>query len=238
MAKKRATEGRIVVTIDTAGQAAPAIRLAAALAKAQRRALHGLFIEDTDLLTVAKLPFTREYPRSGGVPRELSDREVERGMARLAERFRSELERQATEAALNWSYGAIRTSKRQLTHIKDSEAELLVIGQPGTARDSRRILLLDGNRPGVIGALDAVLAAPFYRDAELLVRGDFDSAALNDVLAAHPAVTRRLMGAPALEEILTNPGYKPSLVMLARDAEPAELQPCLRLADCPVVIAA
>jgi hypothetical protein len=238
MAKKRVTEGRIVVTIDTAGQAAPAIRLAAALAKARRRTLHGLFIEDTDLLSVARLPFAREFPRSGGPSREFSGQELERSMARLAERFRGELERQATEASLAWSYASIRTSKRQLTHIKDSEAEFLVIGQPGTERDSRRILLLDGNRPGVIGALEAVLASPQYRNAELMVRGDFDAEALNRVLAAHPDVTRRLMGAPALGELLTNPGFKPSLVLMARDADAGELEPCLRLAGCPVVIAA
>ena len=52
-------EQRIVVTIDTASRAEPAIAVAAAFAKAYQSALHGLFIEDTDLLAVAELPFTR-----------------------------------------------------------------------------------------------------------------------------------------------------------------------------------
>ncbi len=240
MAKKKMPERRIIVTIDISAQPTPAIALAAALAKASKRALHGLFIEDTDLLNVARLPFTREIPRSGGQPRNLSDLELERNMARLAERYRGELERQAAENALQWSYSSERTSKRQVTRIASGDTDLLIIAQPTRSRTppSPRILLLDADRPGVLQALDAVLDTAGYENVEILVHGEFDAAALNEVLNAYPGTTRRLMGGPSLDELLIDPSYRPSLVLLSRDARPAELDPCLQLAGCPVVLAA
>jgi nucleotide-binding universal stress UspA family protein len=237
MAKTKTPEQRIVVTIDITAQAAPAIALAAALARARKRALHGLFIEDTDLLNVARLPFTLEFSRFGGPPRDLSDTELERSMARLAARYRKDLEQQALALALPWSYASVRSSKRLVIGHEEASAELLVIGQPARAAAVRtpRVLLLDGNRPGVLQALAAVLDAPGYESAELMVHGEFDSQMLNTLLASHPQVTRRLMGAPSLDELLTSPRYQPSLVLLAQDAD--EIDPCLQLADCPVIVA-
>ncbi len=240
MAKKKTPEQRIVVTVDTAARAEPALALAAMLAKARQRALHGLFIEDTDLLAVARLPFAREYPRAGGAPRSFDNSALERQMARLAEQYRQALERQAEEASVPWTYTCLRTSKRLMLGSAEASADVLVIGQPAAAVSARtpRILLLDGTRPAVLGTLDTVLASPGYANADLLVHGEFDAEALNAVLADHPGVTRRLMGGPSLKELLTGPAYRPSLVLLARDAEAAELEPCLRLADCPVIAAA
>lgn len=240
MTMKKTTEQRIVVTVDTAARAEPALALAALLAKAQRRALHGLFIEDTDLLAVARLPFTREFPRAGGPSRHFDDSTLERQMARLAEQYRADLERKAREAAVPWSYASLRTSKRLALGAADTRAELLVIGQPAplASPGPPRVLLLNGDRATVLATLDTVLSAAGYEGADLLVHGAFDAEALNRVLAEHPGVTRRLIGGPSLQELLTGPAYRPSLVLLARDAEAAELEPCLRLADCPVIAAA
>ncbi len=237
MTKKKLIEQRIVVTVDTSARAEPALALAAMLAKAQRRALHGLFIEDTDLLSVAGLPFTREYPRAGGPSHNFDNRTLERQMARLSEQYRGDLERMAKAAAVPWSYASVRTNKRLVMGAAEASAGLLVIGQPApTATRPDRILLLNGNRAGVLRTLASVLAAPGHGSGDLMVYGDFDPEALNAVLAQHPQVTRRLMGGPSLKELLTGSHYRPSLVLLSREADAAELEPCLRLADCPVIV--
>lgn len=240
MAKRKTPDRRIVVTIDLAAQSAAAFALAAALAKARKRELHGLFIEDTDLLNVARLPFTREFPRLGGPPRALSGVELERFMAREAERSRRELERLAAEYALQWSYASERTSKRQLTRIASGDTDILVISQPArqTTSQARRILLLHADNPGVLGALDTILDAMHYEQVEILVHGEFDAVALKDILNKYPGTTRRLMGGPSLAELLTDSHYRPSLVLLARDERPGDLETCLRRAECPVVLAA
>ena len=239
MSKTKTPEPRIVVTMDTAARAEPAIAVATALARAYRRALHGLFIEDTDLLAVAGLPFAREIPRAGGEPRSLSNIALERQMARLAEQYRDAVERHAEAAAIPWTYASIRASKRRVMGEDATRTDLLVIGQPASSAKPRdpRILLLDGNRPPVLRALESVLQAPEHDAADLLVSGEFDAESLNQVLAGHPQVTRRLMGGPGLAELLITPGLRPSLVLLSRDADSAELEACLRLADCPVIVA-
>ena len=207
----KTTEPDIVVALDTGAPAAPAIALAATLARIRKRALRGLFIEDEDLLKVARLPFSREILHHGRESRSLNDSELERGMARLAGEFRAALESAARQQSLHWDFASLRRAPR--------------------------ILLLNGDRPAGIEALASLLEAPEYAEADLLVHGKFDADALNQALAGHPKVTRRLMGAPALPELLTGARYRPSLVLLARDAEQAELDACLGLADCPVILA-
>ena len=238
--RKKTTEPRIVVTVDSGTPAAPAIDLAAALAKTRKLALRGLFIEDEDLLKVARLPFSREVLANGRQIRSLSGGELERGMARLAGEFRNALESAARQQSLHWSFSSLRCSRRLVTRREETLAELLVIGRPSAAAAHRppRILLLNGDRPAVIEALASVLEAPGYAEADLLVHGPFNAEALNGALAGHPGVTRRLMGAPSLPELLTGARYRPGLVLLARDADPADLDACLGLADCPVVLAA
>ncbi len=234
----KTTDDSIVVTIDSDAQAGPAIALAAALAKARKRALRGLFIEDLDLLNVARLPFTREVMRLGRETRDLRGLDLERSMARLAAEFQALLESEAREQALRCSFSRIRSSKRLLPREDAALAELLVIAPPARRRTSRsnRILLLNGDHAAVLAALATVLEN--NADAELLVHGEFDAATLNDILARHPRVTRRLMGGPALEELLVNPRYRPSLVLMSRQADPSEMETCLRLSDCPLVLAA
>lgn len=239
MAKKK-TEDTIVVTLDAGAAAAPAVALAAALAKARQRALHGLFIEDADLLNVARLPFTREVLRYGRETRDLSGLDLERSMARLANEFRLLLEAEARQNALRCSFSQVRGSKRLLARGEAEDSDLLVIGQARSRPSPRvpRILLLQGQQPAVLQTLATVLEAPQYLGAEVLVSGDFDSDALKEVLDQHPGTTRRLMGAPALRELLVSPRYRPSLVLLSRSAPTEDTEACLRLADCPVIIAA
>ena len=72
---------RIVVTVDIESHLPSTIELAVAIAASQQGALHGLFIEDEDLLRAASLPFAREVPLTGGKPRTFDDRMLERNLA-------------------------------------------------------------------------------------------------------------------------------------------------------------
>ena len=129
-------------------------------------------------------------------------------MARLAEQYRRDLERQAQAAAVPWSYESIRSSKRLVMGETDTSADLLVIGQPAATAAARkpRILLLDGKHSGVLRALSTVLRTPGYEDADLMVFGEFDARALNEILSEHPQVTRRLMGRPFAGRIADRTG--------------------------------
>ena len=57
---------RVVVTLDAASENRPAIDTAARLAARTRTPLHGVFVEDEDLLHLAGLPFARQVTIGGG----------------------------------------------------------------------------------------------------------------------------------------------------------------------------
>jgi hypothetical protein len=237
--EKRAEDKRdIVVTIDAAAQALPAIALAVALASARRQALHGLFLEDEDLLKVARLPFSREIHRMGGPARVMSDLKLERAMARLAEEFRSNLERQATQLAVTWSYSRMPGSRWRVTRTAGRNVGLLVIAAPGDqpAPAREQILVLDWDRPGVLKALASVLDTS-NKPVEVMLAGSGDSAPVRQLLEAYPNSRLRLLGELAPDIIFRSNELRPGLVLAASDTTPERLERCLRLARCPVLVA-
>jgi K+-sensing histidine kinase KdpD len=87
--------GRIVVSLDAASEIATAIDTAARLAAHWKAQLHGVFVEDEDLLNLAGLPFARQITlQSGAEPLTVED--VERHLRAAADRARRAL---ATAAA-------------------------------------------------------------------------------------------------------------------------------------------
>ena len=57
---------RVVVSLDTAAETAPAIDTAARLAARWRVPLHGVFVEDAELIDLAGLPFARQVTLATG----------------------------------------------------------------------------------------------------------------------------------------------------------------------------
>ena len=58
--------GRVVIPLDVASEGATAIETAARLAARANAPLHGIFVEDQDLLSVANLPFARQVTLGRG----------------------------------------------------------------------------------------------------------------------------------------------------------------------------
>jgi hypothetical protein len=237
--QKTDDERDIIVTIDTAANAPPAIALAVALARTRRQALHGLFLEDEDLLRVARLPFSREFHRMSGRDRGMSDLKMERAMARLAAEFRAALEQQAQPSAISWSFSSMPGSRQRVTRAEGPRAELLVIAAPVDQRRPERdqILLLDWERPGVLRALANVLEtrqSPF----EILLWGSGDSEPVRQLLAAYPGSELRALGDVTADRVFLSVELRPVLVLAARDGDLHKLEDSLRLARCPVLVAA
>ena len=81
---------RIVVALDAASEHRAAIDTAARLAARWDAHLHGVFVEDDDLIRLAHLPFVRVVTLGAGV--EAFDlQQAERQMRAFAERARRDL---------------------------------------------------------------------------------------------------------------------------------------------------
>jgi len=119
---------RILIAINAAERTALGRAAAVRLAAELRVALHGLFIEDVDLLRASGLPFTKEISLSGGKLRPLTLESMEQSLKAMAEQLRNDLEERAHEANITWSFDVRRESfPRALIGAAEKEA-LVVIG--------------------------------------------------------------------------------------------------------------
>ena len=211
--KKISSPPKIVVTIDVDGFLAPALELAADLAFEHRTALHGLFIEDLDLVTVAGLPFAREVCSTSARPRMLDNQRLLRALNASSRLFRQSLEHHAERLSLSWSYSRFRGRKRSMEIGESAEAEFLIIGHPPNLRlraaESKTILLLGNHNRRLYQALDAILTKLPGHSVDVLMV----SAAGESAQKLPPQLAR---------QFLLHPDWK--LVQIDRDALPGKLQ--------------
>jgi nucleotide-binding universal stress UspA family protein len=98
---------RVIVPLDMASEAGTAIDTAARLAARWRVPLHGVFIEDEELISLAGLPFARQVTLGAG-PEPLTKGHVEDHFRAFAERARHELATAADRHDVKWSFETVR----------------------------------------------------------------------------------------------------------------------------------
>ena len=98
---------RVVVPLDAVSETGTAIDTAARLAARWRVPLHGVFIEDEELIDFAGLPFARQVTLGAGLEPLTKDR-VEDHFRALAERTRRELAGAAERHGVKWSFDIVR----------------------------------------------------------------------------------------------------------------------------------
>jgi nucleotide-binding universal stress UspA family protein len=98
---------RIVVALDATSENRAAIGTAARLAARWKARLHGVFVEDDDLIRLAHLPFARQVTLGFGVE-TLDLPQAERQMRAYAERARRELASAAKRHGIDASFEIVR----------------------------------------------------------------------------------------------------------------------------------
>jgi len=97
---------RIVVALDAASENRTAIATAARLAARWEAHLHGVFVEDDDLIRLANLPFARQVTLGFGVE-TLNLQQARRQTRAFAERARHDLAAAARRHAVEWSFEVV-----------------------------------------------------------------------------------------------------------------------------------
>ena len=98
---------RVIVSLEATADNRGAIETAARLAARAKAPLHGIFIEDEELLQVAALPFTRQLaPGIGVQPFTVEDTELQ--LKAAAERVRRELAATAQRHGIEPSFEIVR----------------------------------------------------------------------------------------------------------------------------------
>jgi hypothetical protein len=116
---------RIVVALDAVSENRTAIGAAARLAARWKAHLHGVFVEDDNLIRLAHLPFARQVTLGLGAE-SLNLQQAERQLRVFAERARRELAASAKNHGVEWSFEVVRDASSPL--VKVSTGDFLVAG--------------------------------------------------------------------------------------------------------------
>lgn len=142
----------ILVALDASADSAAALEAAAGLAALLGAELHGLHVEDVNLLRLPGLSLTTEIDLLTGEPRPLAAEMLERHLRRRAERARRALEQVGRRTRVRWTFRTARG--RVAAELLAAEADLVTLGVRGhslrrgpgsTARE-----LLEGARAPVL----------------------------------------------------------------------------------------
>jgi nucleotide-binding universal stress UspA family protein len=117
---------RIVVPLDATSEYRTAIDTAARLAARAKAPLHGVFVEDEDLLNLASLPFARQVtPSAGAEP--FTTESIELHLQAQAERARQELFAAARQYRVRCTFEIVRGAS-EMAVSGASERDLVVSG--------------------------------------------------------------------------------------------------------------
>lgn len=158
---------RVLVALDAASENRAAIGAAARLAARWKAHLHGVFVEDDDLIRLANLPFARQVTLGFGVE-PLTSQHAERQMRVFAERARQDLAASARRHGVEWSFEIVRDGGGELSALPDDFLVACTATRPigghfrvecrwwsgGDAGPSARLLAhREGGRNGAVAAL-------------------------------------------------------------------------------------
>lgn len=181
---------RVVVPLDASSETRAAIDTAARLAARTKAPLHGIFVEDEDLLRLARLPFARQVtPGAGAIPFTPEQAELE--LRAAAERNRRDLLAAADRRHVACSFEIVQGGSETALSAA-SERDLVVAG--GLTRPVAGQFRLESRWWSSI----EVMPGPF-----LLVRGGGGSRTGSTVMLLRdcgPAASRLLDAAAQVSE--------------------------------------
>lgn len=120
---------RVAVALDASPQGSGDLALATGIAVALNAELEVVFVEDTELLRLAGLPFLREVRTFTQGECRLDAERLQRELRAVARRIRSHLERSAQELGVSWSFRVWRGDPQVDLLGAAIDAELLALGR-------------------------------------------------------------------------------------------------------------
>lgn len=155
--------GSVLLTIAGAGLSGPSLEIAVAIAASLQSRLHGVFIEDQDLLRAASLPFSREISLTTAEERPTDFDVMQRSLQSMASAFRKSIQQAAQLSKIPWSFDYVSGSSQRDQAIPPARYRFTVVGLGIRSRyikiprPVRRVLLIEDHSANLIHALRVVL---------------------------------------------------------------------------------
>lgn len=135
---------RIIVGFDAGACRRETLQAIAALAAETRADVLGVFIEDTRLLELARLPFAAEVGHASALPRGLELESLERALRLHAEALRRALAEAFEPSAVQWSFRVARglDVETLAAALAEGHAPTLLIPPRGKLHSQREVVRL------------------------------------------------------------------------------------------------
>ena len=127
--KEELTIRRILIGLDTSHHSLAALRAAAELASALEAELHGLFVEDVNLLRAAELKVVRELQFPFATRGRLSPERMKRQLRAQAQQARQALSSVCRLHEIDWSFQVVRGEVSATVLQEATKADLLCVGR-------------------------------------------------------------------------------------------------------------
>lgn len=122
---------RIIVAMDASRHSFTALKAAAELAALMEAELAALYVEDINLIHLARLPFVHEIGLYSATQRPYDQRTAEREFRALARQMRHAVAQTAVAARINWSFEVARGNVTKEVLSASYGADLLTLGRVG-----------------------------------------------------------------------------------------------------------
>ncbi len=181
------SERRVVLVVDACSDTRPLVDLAVDLVVEMSpdgtTHLHGLFIEDEDLLSLADLPCTREVSQHTAQQRRTSRQQMLELLQRQSQRFYRYLEQEARASQLSWSSSSRSARSSSSLELREDDASCQIFAKPllrrvsSSGRQVHRILLLENDSPFMLQVLQTVIRQLQDRRLEVVLLRKMDEEA-------------------------------------------------------------
>jgi nucleotide-binding universal stress UspA family protein len=131
---------RIIVALDTSAHSQAALEAATALAEQLGAEVVGVFVEDLELVHLARLPFAREVGLTSAGGRSIDPASMERSLKAQAAKARAALEATARRYNVPWSFRVTRGQVANELLAAAAEADMLALGGIGHMETAGRRL--------------------------------------------------------------------------------------------------
>lgn len=223
------------------------IDLAIAMAASVQSRVHGLFIENQDLLRAASLPFTREISSTTAIVQDTSYDQMQCSLIAMAAQFRKSLEQAALASKIPWSFDYVSDHAVEAEWTSRHGITYTIVGQRTTTqkrlqqfRPVRRILLIENHSPQLLHALNVVLQWFKQDRLEVTVIRDRAGGKQETELAGYiMGLEQRILlielERSELVKLLTKTGASYDCVIMSTHESPDNQRQLLKYLTCPVV---
>ncbi len=156
---------RILVAIDASPHSVAALQVAAELAALLQAEVHGIYVEDINLLHLCGLPFSAEVGSFTASVRRLDNRSIERHFRSVAHQIRHTMEQTAGRAHVRWSFEVTRGGVASELLAAAEAASMVTLGRAGRRRvkslgSTARLVVSRTSRPVLVLGEDGHLRFP------------------------------------------------------------------------------